>query len=109
MSKSYPTGTKQNVNKNDRKLHEEIFAADKYSHGKKKKDLIAFLLSPNSPAHADGYIAAYDNDKQAAYHIYYHATFKLRTCSLHMLIGDCVECLCLAYEQAPLSEFAGFY
>ena len=70
---------------------------------------IAFFLSPDSPASADGYIAAYDNDKQAAYHIYYHATFKLRTSSLHMLIGHCVECLCLAYEQAPLSEFAGFY
>ena len=28
VSRSYPIGTKQNVNKNDRKLHEEIFAAD---------------------------------------------------------------------------------
>ena len=25
MSRSYPIRTKQNVNKNDRKLHEEIF------------------------------------------------------------------------------------
>ena len=28
VSRCYPIGTKQNVNKNDRKLHKEIFAAD---------------------------------------------------------------------------------
>ena len=28
VSRSYPIGTKQNVNKNDRKLHGQIFAAD---------------------------------------------------------------------------------
>ena len=28
VSRSYPIGTKQNVNKTDRKLHQGIFAAD---------------------------------------------------------------------------------